>query len=73
MKDTIFLFIKVVIETTHASIHEAMQELETKSQYTIGSTPNVRVIETEIVRLQSGNVSNNSNQSSTHSLIQIQK
>ena len=38
MKDTIFLFIKVVIQTKHRNIQDAMQELETQTQYTIGST-----------------------------------
>ena len=51
MKDTIFLFIKVVIQTKHQHIQDAMKELETQTQYTIGSTENVEVLETEIIEL----------------------
>ena len=51
MKDTIFLYIKVVIHTKHLHIQDAMKELETESQYTIGSTANVEVLETEIIEL----------------------
>ena len=51
MKDTIFLFIKVVIQTRHRNIQDAMKELETETQYAIGSTANVEVLETEIIEL----------------------
>jgi len=51
MKDTIFLFIKVVIQTKHQHIQDAMKELETQTRYTIGSTANVEVLETEIIEL----------------------
>lgn len=51
MKDTIFLFIKVVIQTKHQHIQDAMKELETQTRYTIGSTENVEVLETEIIEL----------------------
>ncbi len=54
MKDTVFLFIKVVIETSHSNITDAMKELETQSQYSIGSTPNVQVLETKIISLTTG-------------------
>ncbi len=51
MKDTIFLFFKVVIETSHNSIRDAVKELETETTYFIGSTKNVQVLETEIIKL----------------------
>ena len=60
MKDTIFLFIKVVIQTKHRNIQDAMKELETETQYTIGSTENVEVLETEIIKLNKGALNKNS-------------
>jgi len=51
MKDTIFLFFKVVIETSHTTIRDAVKELETGTTYFIGSTKNVQVLETEIIKL----------------------
>jgi hypothetical protein len=60
MKDTIFLFIKVVIQTKHQNIQDAMKELETQTQYTIGSTENVEVLETEIIKLNKDALNKNS-------------
>jgi len=60
MKDTIFLYIKVVIHTKHLHIQDAMKELETESQYTIGSTANVEVLETEIIKLNKDALNKNS-------------
>ena len=59
MKDTIFLFIKVVIQTKHRHIQDAMKELETQTQYSIGSTPNVEVLETEIIPLNKDELNKN--------------
>jgi len=59
MKDTIFLFIKVVIHTKHRNIQDAMKELETTTQYTIGSTANVEVLETEIIPLNKEQLNKN--------------
>ncbi|RKR80082.1 hypothetical protein BDD43_0175 [Mucilaginibacter gracilis] len=56
MKDTLFLFIKVVVETTHLNIHTAIDELQTETDYHIGSTPNVKVLETEIIELHTQNL-----------------
>ena len=61
MKDTIFLYIKVVIHTKHLHIQDAMKELETESQYTIGSTANVEVLETEIIKLNKEQLNKNNN------------
>ena len=55
MKDTVFLFIKVVIQTKHQYIRDAIKELETQAKYTIGSTENVEVLETEIIKLHTEN------------------
>lgn len=51
MKDTVFLFFKVVIQTSHTAIRDAVKELETETTYFIGSTKNVQVLETEIIKL----------------------
>ena len=61
MKDTVFLFIKVVIQTKHQHIQDAMKELETQTQYTIGSTENVEVLETEIIKLNKEQLNKNNN------------
>jgi hypothetical protein len=60
MKDTIFLLIKVVIHTKHRNIQDAMKELETNTQYHIGSTANVDVLETEIIELNKDALNKNS-------------
>ncbi|MDR6941393.1 hypothetical protein [Mucilaginibacter pocheonensis] len=51
MKDSIFLLVKVVIKTTHASIHDAIAELQTKTKLSVSSTPKVTVLETKIIPL----------------------
>jgi len=51
MKDTVFLFFKVTVQTSHTAIRDAVKELETETTYFIGSTKNVQVLETEIIKL----------------------
>ncbi len=34
MEDRIFLLVKVTIKTTHSNIHDAIQELQTKTSFT---------------------------------------
>jgi hypothetical protein len=55
MKDTLYLFIRVIVETTHPDIHTAIAELQSHADYSIGSTPNVQVLETEIIELNTLN------------------
>jgi hypothetical protein len=55
MKDTVYILIKVVIKTTHLSIHDAILELQTKTRLSISSTPNVEVLETKIMNLKTKN------------------
>ncbi len=59
--DTVFLFIKVVIQTKYQHIQDAMKELENQTQYTIGSTENVEVLETEIIKLNKEQLNKNNN------------
>ena len=57
MKDTIYLLIKVVIETTYPNIYDAMREFQSQTEYSVSSTPNVQVLITEIMDLtKSGKV-----------------
>jgi hypothetical protein len=49
--DTIYLLIKVTINTTHVHIHDAIQELQTGTQLRITSTPGVEVLKTKIIPL----------------------
>ncbi|WP_428327715.1 hypothetical protein [Mucilaginibacter sp.] len=59
--DTVFLFIKVVIQTKYQHIQDAMKELENQTQYSIGSTDNVEVLETEIIKLNKEQLNKNNN------------
>jgi len=59
--DTVFLFIKVVIQTKYQHIQDAMKELENQTQYSIGSTENVEVLETEIIKLNKEQLNKNNN------------
>lgn len=59
--DTVFLFIKVVIQTKYQHIQDAMKELENQTQYSIGSTENVEVLETEIIKLNKEQLNKNDN------------
>ncbi len=52
MEDTIFLLLKITIKTTHKDIHDAIQELQTKTQLTVSSTKKVKVLKTEIMQLK---------------------
>lgn len=52
MEDTIFLLIKVTIKTHHKIIHDAIAELQSKTEIQISSTENVRVLKTEIMQLK---------------------
>jgi len=51
MEDKIFLLVKVTIKTTHVNIHDAIQELQAKTDLQLGSTTKVKVLKTEIMQL----------------------
>jgi len=51
MKESIFLLIKVGIRTTHKSIHDAIAEFQAKTMLNVSSTPNIEVLETKIIPL----------------------
>jgi len=52
MEDRIFLLVKVTIKTTHAGIHEAIEELQTETVLQLSSTPKVEVLKAEIIPLK---------------------
>ena len=51
MKDSIFLLVKVRIRTKHKNIQDAIAELQTKTRLSVSGTPNVEVVETKIIPL----------------------
>jgi len=55
MEDTIYLLIKIKINTTHKIIPDAIKELQSKTVYSIGSTKRVEVLETKIMNLKTKN------------------
>lgn len=52
MEDKIFLLVKVTIKTTHMRIHDAINELQSKTELAVSSTKNVTVLKTEIIQLK---------------------
>jgi hypothetical protein len=55
MQDKIFLLVKVTIITTHRNIHDAIQEFQTETVVQVSSTPNVEVLQTKIIELNTKN------------------
>ncbi|WP_203235019.1 hypothetical protein [Mucilaginibacter terrigena] len=55
MEDKIFLLVKVTIKTTHSIIHDAIQELQSETVLQVSSTPNVEVLQTKIIELNTKN------------------
>jgi hypothetical protein len=57
MKDKIFLIVRVMVDTSHPHMSEAIKELETAAttEVSIASTPNVKVLECEILKSHSNN------------------
>jgi hypothetical protein len=52
MEDKIFLLVRVTIETEHLDIHEAIEELQTKTVLQLTSTSKVKVAKAEIIPLK---------------------
>ena len=55
MEDKIFLLVKVTIKTRKSNIHDAIQELQSKTELSVSSTPNVEVLQTKIIELNTKN------------------
>jgi hypothetical protein len=49
MQDKILLLIRLIVETSHVQINDAIKELETETRINIPSTKNVKVLKAEIL------------------------
>lgn len=52
MEHTMYLLIKVKVKTALTDLQSASKELRSKTEFTIGSTKNVRVMKSEIMELK---------------------
>jgi len=52
MEDKIFLLVKVSVRTTYRDVHDAIKELQAKTELQISSTQNVKVLKHEIMQLK---------------------
>lgn len=52
MEDKIYLLVKVTVKTTYKDVHDAIKELQSKTELTVSSTKNVKVLNTEIMQLK---------------------
>ena len=52
MEDKIFLLVKVTVRTTFRDVHDAIKELQSKTELQISSTKNVKVLRHEIMQLK---------------------
>jgi hypothetical protein len=49
MKDKILLLVRLIVETSHTHINDAIRELETETKLSIPSTKNVKVLKAELL------------------------
>jgi len=49
MYDTIYLLVKVTIQTSHKNVHEAISEIQEKATCTVSSTKKVKICATELM------------------------
>ncbi|EHQ24656.1 hypothetical protein [Mucilaginibacter paludis] len=52
MKDTVYLLIKVVINTNHRNIQDAISDVQRNTIFTIMNSKNVKVIDSKIMDLR---------------------
>jgi hypothetical protein len=52
MEDKIFLLVKVIVRTSYKDVHDAIAELQSKTELQVSSTKNVKVLKTEIMQLK---------------------
>jgi hypothetical protein len=50
--DTVYLLVKVTVNTPFKNIHNAIRELQRETDLSITSTDNVKVLKTEIMDLK---------------------
>jgi hypothetical protein len=58
MQDRIFLLVRCTVETGHQSIYDAIAEFQEQTQIKLTSTPNVIILQAEIVKLNTKNLKN---------------
>lgn len=51
MKDRIYLLVRCTVETDHRYIHDAIAEFQEQTQIQVQNTPHVRVLEVEIIKM----------------------
>ncbi len=52
MEDKIYLLVKVTVRTTYKDVHDAIKELQSKTELQVSSTKNVKVLKHEIMQLK---------------------
>jgi len=52
MEDRIFLLVNVTIRTSYKDVHDAIKELQSKTELQLTSTKNVKVLKHEIMQLK---------------------
>lgn len=55
---TLYLMVRVVVETEHIQISDTVNEVETLAKLSIENTPKVKVLETEILLTRVRNIKN---------------
>jgi len=58
MEDTIFLLVKCTVNTPHKVIHDAIIELQEGTTLHLTSTKKVKVLKTEIVKMNTRTLEN---------------
>ncbi|MGK6353151.1 hypothetical protein [Parapedobacter sp. DT-150] len=57
--EIIYLMVRVTVQTAHANISDTVQEVETGSGMHLDDTPQVKVLDTEILLTRVSNPKNN--------------
>ncbi len=55
---TLYLMVRVMVETELVTISDAVHEVETHSKFILPDTPKVKILETEILLTRIRNVNN---------------
>lgn len=55
---TLYLMVRVAVETEHIQISDTVNEVETQAKLSIEDTPKVKVLETEILLTRVRNIKN---------------
>ena len=58
MEDRIYLLVRCTVNTNHKHIHDAIQEFQDGTTLRVTSTKNVKVLKTEIVKMNTKTLKN---------------